>query len=160
MTERFDAGIPHSGPNARSARLAKAGPRVRGESAGMRVSSIAFSAYPAKDVAALLAFYRDALGLRVGRAMPSEAEAQSVEFDVGNDQWFSLLPESFLGRPAGSGAGVVFEVDDIDAALAAVRAGARSADAKAADYPHCRVAWFEDPEGNKVGLHQVTSAPS
>lgn len=126
----------------------------------MQVKSIAFSAYPAKDVAKLLAFYRDSLGLRVDRAHPSEAEAQFVEFDIGNDHWFSILPEAFLGRPAGSGAGVVFEVDDIDAALAAVRRDARSADEKPADYPNCRVASFEDPEGNKVGLHQFKTATS
>ncbi|HEV3089619.1 MAG TPA: VOC family protein [Candidatus Elarobacter sp.] len=123
----------------------------------MQVKSIAFSAYPAKDVAKLLAFYRDALGLRVDRAHPSEADAQFVEFDIGNDHWFTVLPESFLGRPAGSGAGVVFEVDDIDAALDAVRGAARSADEKPAEYPDCRVASFEDPEGNKVGLHQFKS---
>ena len=120
----------------------------------VQVKSVAFTAYPGKDVAKLLAFYRDALGLRVDRAHPSEAEAQFVEFDVGNDHWFSILPEAFLGRPAGSGAGVTFEVDDIDAALAAVRTGARSADEQPADYPNCRIASFEDPEGNKVGLHQ------
>ena len=120
----------------------------------MRVTSIAFSAYPGKDVAALLAFYRDALGLRVDRAHPNEAEAQFVEFDLGNDHWFTVMPESFLGRAAGTGAGVVFEVDDIEAALEAVRPHARSTDEKAADYPGCRVASFEDPEGNKVGLHQ------
>jgi catechol 2,3-dioxygenase-like lactoylglutathione lyase family enzyme len=125
----------------------------------MRVTSIAFSAYPAKDVAKLLAFYRDTLGLRVDRAHPNEAEAQFVEFDLGNDHWFTVLPESFLGRPAGSGAGVVFEVDDIDAALAAVRGSARSADEKPDDYPNCRIASFEDPEGNKVGLHQFKAAP-
>jgi predicted enzyme related to lactoylglutathione lyase len=124
----------------------------------MQVKSIAFTAYPAKDVAKLLAFYRDVLGLRVDRAHPNEAEAQFVEFDLGNDHWFTVLPESFLGRPAGSGAGVVFEVDDLDAALTAVRAGARSADAEPADYPNCRIASFEDPEGNKVGLHQFKSA--
>ena len=120
----------------------------------MQVKSIAFTAYPAKNVAQLLMFYRDALGLRVDRAHPSEAEAQFVEFDLGNDHWFTILPEAFLGRPAGSGAGVVFEVDDIDAALAAVRSAARSADEKPNDYPNCRTAWLEDPEGNKVGLHQ------
>jgi len=36
--------------------------------------------------------------------------------------------------------------------------GARSADEKPADYPNCRIASFEDPEGNKVGLHQVKAA--
>jgi predicted enzyme related to lactoylglutathione lyase len=120
----------------------------------MHVKSIAWSAYPGKDVPKLLAFYRDALGLRVDRTHPSEAEAQLVEFDIGNDHWFTLMPEKFAGRPAGTGSGVTFEVDDIDAALEAVRGQARSADEKPADYPNCRVASFEDPEGNKVGLHE------
>ncbi len=124
----------------------------------MRVKSMAFVAYPGKDVAKLLAFYRDALGLRVDRAHPSEADAQFVEFDLGNDQWFTLMPEDFAGRPAGSGAGVVFEVDDIDAALASVRAVAKSADEAPTDYGHCRMASFQDPEGNKVQLHQHTGS--
>jgi predicted enzyme related to lactoylglutathione lyase len=120
----------------------------------MKVTSIAYTAYPGKDVPKLLAFYRDALGLKVDRAHPSEEAAELVEFDLGNDHWFSLMPEKMFGRPPGSGAGVVFEVDDIEAALEAVRIGARSADDKATDYPTCRTASFEDPEGNKVGLHQ------
>ncbi len=123
----------------------------------MQVKSIAWTAYPGKNVANLLAFYRDVLGLRVDRAHPSEDRAQFVEFDLGNDHWFTILPEEFLGRPAGSGSGVVFEVDDIDAALDRVRERASSADEKAADHPGCRVASFDDPEGNKVGLHQHKS---
>jgi len=121
----------------------------------MNVTSIAYTAYPGKDVPKLLAFYRDTLGLKVDRAHPSEKAAELVEFAIGNDHWFSLVPEKFLGRAAGSGAGVVFEVDDIEAALTAVRATAKSADDKPTDYPTCRTAWFEDPEGNKVGLHQT-----
>jgi predicted enzyme related to lactoylglutathione lyase len=125
----------------------------------MKVTSIAFTAYPGADVAKLLAFYRDVMGLRVDRAHPSEDEAQFVEFDLGNGQWFSVLPEAFAGRPAGTGTGVTFEVDDIDAMLDRVRAQAKTADAEPQDYPGCRVASFEDPEGNKLGLHQ-TKAPA
>jgi len=125
-----------------------------GYDARMKVTSIAYTAYPAKSVPQLLAFYRDVLGLKIDRAHPSEDAAELVEFDLGGDHWFSLVPEGFLGRPAGSGAGVVFEVDDIEAALAALRDKAKSADDKPADYPTCRTASFEDPEGNKVGLHQ------
>jgi predicted enzyme related to lactoylglutathione lyase len=120
----------------------------------MNVTSIAFTAYPGKDVPKLLAFYRDVLGLRVDRAHPSEEEARLVEFDIGNDHWFTLMPEQMLERPAGSGVGIVFEVDDVDGMLEKIRPFAKSADEKAADYPSCRVAWFEDPEGNKVSLHQ------
>ncbi|MFN2450595.1 MAG: VOC family protein [Candidatus Baltobacteraceae bacterium] len=120
----------------------------------MAVKAVAYTAYPGDNVAKLLAFYRDALGLRVDRVHPDEENAQFVEFDIGNNQWFSLMPEKFAGRSAGTGAGIVFEVDDIDAALAAVRNGAKTADDKPTDYPNCRTASFEDPEGNKVGLHQ------
>jgi|HubBroStandDraft_1064217.scaffolds.fasta_scaffold16522_5 predicted enzyme related to lactoylglutathione lyase len=121
----------------------------------MQVTGIAFTAYPGKDVQKLLEFYRDALGLRVDRAHPDEVQARFVEFDLGNNQWFSLVPESFLERPAGSGGGVVFEVDDIDAALERVRPHATKVDEKPADYPNCRMAEFDDPEGNRVGLHQT-----
>jgi predicted enzyme related to lactoylglutathione lyase len=31
----------------------------------------------------------------------------------------------------------------------------KRADEKPTDYPNCRTATFEDPEGNTVGLHQV-----
>jgi len=41
----------------------------------MKVTSIAYTAYPGKDVPKLLAFYRDTLGLKVGRAHPCEDEA-------------------------------------------------------------------------------------
>src|ERR1700680_108593 len=116
----------------------------------MAVRSIAFTWYSAENVPKLLAFYRDVLGLHVDRAHPSEEEAQFVEFAIGNDHWFSLLPVSFVDQAAGTNHGVVFEVDDIDAALENVRKHGKSADEKAADYPNCRMASFEDPEGNKV----------
>jgi catechol 2,3-dioxygenase-like lactoylglutathione lyase family enzyme len=120
----------------------------------MQITSIAFTAYPAKDVPKLLAFYRDVMGLRVDRAHPNEQEAQLVEFDIGNDHWFTLLPEKMLERSAGSAGGIVFEVDDIDAMFDAVRPHAKTADEKVADYASCRMVSFEDPEGNKVSLHQ------
>ena len=124
----------------------------------MGVRSIAYTAYPAEDVQKLLVFYRDVLGLRVDRAHPDEDNAQFVEFDAGGGHWFSVVPDRFAGRPAGSGGGVVFEVDDIDAVLEGVRKQAKSADEKVTDHPTCRIASFEDPERNKVGLHQMTGA--
>ena len=123
----------------------------------MAVRSIAFTWYSAGDVPAMLAFYRDAVGLRVGRAHPSEDEAQFVEFDLGNDHWFSLLPVGFAEQPAGTNHGVVFEVDDIDAAFAKIKPRAQKADDAIADYEPCRMVSFWDPEGNKVSLHQSKS---
>jgi predicted enzyme related to lactoylglutathione lyase len=65
-----------------------------------------------------------------------------------------LVPPEFAGREAGSASGVIFEVDDIDAALDRVRKSAKGADEEPSDHPNCRIASFEDPEGNKAGLHQ------
>jgi predicted enzyme related to lactoylglutathione lyase len=121
----------------------------------MKVTAVAYTAYPGGNVAKLLAFYKNVLGLRVDRVHPSEENAEFVEFDIGNDQWFTLMPEKFSGRQAGTGAGIVFEVDDIDAVLDEVRKHTKRADEKPTDYPNCRTATFEDPEGNTVGLHQV-----
>jgi len=119
----------------------------------MKVTSIAFTAYPGKDVPKLLAFYRDVVGLRVDRAHPSEEDARLVEFDVGNDHWFTLMPEKMLERPAGSGSGIVFQVDDIEGMLDRIKPHARAIE-EIADYSSCRMTSFEDPEGNKVTLHQ------
>ena len=58
------------------------------------------------------------------------------------------------GRAAGTGNGIVFEVDDVEAMLEAVRPHAKHADDASAEYPSCRMASFEDPEGNRVSLHQ------
>lgn len=60
-----------------------------------------------------------------------------------------------LGRPAGSGCGVVFEVDDVPGMLEKVRPHAKSADEVPGEYKSCSMAWFEDPEGNKISLHQM-----
>ncbi len=119
----------------------------------MKITSVAFSAYPAKDVPKLLKFYKDVLGLHVGQVHPNEKEAELVEFDIGNDHWFSLLPEAMIDRKAGSGVGVFFEVDDLDGMLVKIKAAGSKAE-DAADYPSCRIASLEDPEGNKISLHQ------
>jgi predicted enzyme related to lactoylglutathione lyase len=121
----------------------------------MAVRSVAYTWYSAEDVPKLLAFYRDVVGLRVGRAHPSEADAQFVEFDLGNDHWFSLLPVGFVEQPAGTSHGIVFEVDDIDAMFEQIKPHARNADEAIADYEPCRMVSFHDPEGNKVSLHQM-----
>lgn len=120
----------------------------------MEVTSIAWTGYPARDALKMLRFYRDVMGLRVDRAYPSEEQPQLIEFGIGNDHWFSLLTEELAGTDAGTGSGITFEVDDIDEALERVKEHAITADEKAADYPNCRIARFQDPEGNRVTLHQ------
>lgn len=121
----------------------------------MKTKEIAYVAYPSDDPQKLLDFYSATLGLRLARKHPEDGPAKFVEFQVGPDSWFSVVPTEFFKRPAGSGVGVAFEVDDIDAAAGAVRKHSGSIQGEISDSPGCRWAAAEDPEGNHFLLHQA-----
>ncbi|MEO6913017.1 MAG: VOC family protein [Candidatus Baltobacteraceae bacterium] len=122
----------------------------------MAVKEIAFVAYPANDVAGLAKFYEDTLGLKLDQSMGEAPEMQFAQFTLPNNGWFSLIMLEWAGVPAGSGYGIAFEVDDIEATLASLRGKAQQVDDEVYDTPVCRIAQFRDPEGNRVSLHQST----
>jgi predicted enzyme related to lactoylglutathione lyase len=119
------------------------------------IKDIAFVAYPANDVASLIPFYRDTLGLNLSSTYDEEGKAQYAEFTVGQNGWFGLMTKDWVDRPGGSGVGVAFEVDDIEKTVADLRSKNVHVE-DIYDTPVCRVTSFDDPEGNKVTLHQIT----
>ncbi len=119
------------------------------------IKEIAYTAYPAKDVAASRKWYEDALGLRFSGAFEEDGVERYNEAQVG-DGYFSVMWDQWIQRDPGSASGIVFEVDDIDKAIADLRAkGVEVEDPYAT--PVCKVASFNDLEGNKVSLHQRTA---
>ena len=118
------------------------------------IKEIAFSAYPASDVKALHEFYTKTLGLPLGEPMEFDGVAGYAEGKVG-EGYFALLLDEWLDRPKGSGAGVAFEVDDLDAMIAQLK-GAGIECSEIMTFPVCKMTSFDDPEGNKVTLHQTT----
>lgn len=119
------------------------------------IKEIAFVAYPASDVAALIPFYRDTLGLALSNTYDEDGKPQWAEFSLPNNGWFGVMTKDWLERPAGSGAGVAFEVDDIDRTIADLRGKGVKID-DPYETPVCKLASFVDPEGNKITLHQIT----
>ncbi|MGZ3497585.1 MAG: VOC family protein [Vulcanimicrobiaceae bacterium] len=119
------------------------------------IKEIAFVAYPADDVAALIPFYRDKLGLQLSNTYDEDGRTQWAEFSTPNNGWFGIMTKDWLERPAGSGSGVAFEVDDLDRAIADLRGKGVEIDDPYAT-PVCKLASFIDPEGNKITLHQIT----
>jgi predicted enzyme related to lactoylglutathione lyase len=116
------------------------------------VKDIAFSAYPAKDVAALRRFYAGALGLNFTGAFEEDGVLKYDEAQVGSG-WFALMTTDWAEiAPSG---GIAFEVDDIEQTLADLRAKDVEV-GNIYDTPVCRITAFNDPEGNKVTLHQTT----
>jgi predicted enzyme related to lactoylglutathione lyase len=118
------------------------------------IKEIAFSAYPAADVVKLREFYVETLGVPLGEPMVMEGQAAYAEAKVG-EGYFALLLDAWLERPKGSGAGVVFEVDDLEKLGAELRAKGIAV-SETMVFPVCKMANFEDPEGNKISLHETT----
>ncbi|MFN2448493.1 MAG: VOC family protein [Candidatus Baltobacteraceae bacterium] len=118
------------------------------------IKDIAFTAYPAKNVAALRDFYRDALGLTFSAAFEEDGVLKYDEARVGSG-WFAVMTVEWLEiAPC---AGLAFEVDDLEQTMAALKAKGVEPEG-AYDTPVCRLSSFNDPEGNKVTLHQTTVA--
>ena len=118
------------------------------------IKEIAFTAYPAKDVAGLRKWYEEKLGLKFNGAYEEEGVEKYNEANVAGG-YFSIMTHEWIDRDPGSASGIVFEVDDIDKAIADLRGKGVEAEEPYAT-PVCKISSFNDPEGNKVSLHQVT----
>jgi predicted enzyme related to lactoylglutathione lyase len=118
------------------------------------IKEIAYTAYPAKDVASLRKWYQDTLGLNFNAPYVEEGVEMYNEANVGGG-YFSLMTSEWLQRDPGSASGIVFEVDDIDATIADLRGKGLDVENPYAT-PVCKVTSFTDAEGNKVTLHQIT----
>ncbi len=116
------------------------------------VKDIAFSAYPAKNVEALRDFYADTLGFKFSAPYAEDGVLKYDEAQVGSG-WFSVMTTQWL--EISPTAGVAFEVDDIEKTAADLRAKGVEIE-NIYDTPVCRLTSFNDPEGNKVTLHQTT----
>ncbi|HZT13236.1 MAG TPA: VOC family protein [Candidatus Baltobacteraceae bacterium] len=117
------------------------------------VTDFAFVAYPAKDVAALRAFYADALGFEFGRPFEENGVEKYAEAKVGSG-WFAVMTEEWAGSARGGGM-VAFEVPDIEKAFAELRSKNVRTE-RIHDTGVCKLGSFHDPEGNQVTLHQIT----
>lgn len=116
------------------------------------VKDIAFTAYPAKDVAALRDFYAQHLGLKFTGPFAEDGVLKYDEAQVGSG-WFAVMTTEWLEiAPC---AGLAFEVDDIDQTIDGLKAKGIEIEG-VYDTPVCRMTSFNDPEGNKVTLHQTT----
>jgi predicted enzyme related to lactoylglutathione lyase len=118
------------------------------------IKEIAYTAYPAKDIAGLRTWYTSTLGIPFENIVDEEGVEKYAESNVGGG-YFSLMTHEWIEREPGTGVGIVFEVDDLPKTIADLRAkGVNIEDPY--DTPVCSVSSFEDPEGNKVTLHQTT----
>ena len=120
------------------------------------IKDIAFIAYPSNDVAGTRAWYEEKLGLTFAGPYAENGIEKYNETHVGSG-CFSLMASQWVGREPGSGAGVAFEVHDIEEAVRSLR----DKDVIVEDIyegPVCKQTSLCDPEGNRVFLHEKKPA--
>ena len=162
----FGWSLPHGAPRGGFVDdevSTEVGQRER-RSAGVLADAQVSTRLPAKDLARARKFYSEKLGLE-----PVEERPGGLRYQCGGS-FFALFESS--GSASGTHTQVAWEVDDIDAAVAALRArgvvfeeynvpGLRTANGIAevtGNYPSKgngeRGAWFRDSEGNLLGIGQ------
>jgi predicted enzyme related to lactoylglutathione lyase len=116
------------------------------------IQSIAFFAYPVADMKRARDFYERVLGLNVETNFHDEW----IEYDVGGET-FAITTMDANHKPGAKGPVVAFEVDDLEAAIAQLKAkGVRFA-VENAESPVCRSAIVHDPDGNELIIHKLKS---
>ena len=103
----------------------------------------------AKDPTALLAWYREALGLDLGEHgmwSPEAGPTVVATFESETDYFGSRTQQTMLN----------FRVRDLDAMLAQLRTAGADVDAEVQEMAGVgRFGWVADPEGNRIELWQV-----
>jgi predicted enzyme related to lactoylglutathione lyase len=120
----------------------------------MKIAGIDCSGYMVKDAPRAIAFYRDVLGLEPARIYPDN---RGAEFDLPDGTTFALWGGGGKVMPFQPSNGIQFAVDDLDAAVAEVRARGIAIGMEL-ETPNCRMAAIGDTEGNTVFLHKRKTA--
>lgn len=120
--------------------------------ASVRVKEIAFTGYPVTDLVRARAFYENLLGLKPTADWEHEGR-HWIEYDIG-PATLAITNMSPEWRPASAGPSVALEVEDFEAAVAALRAAGTPFTVEPMASPMCRLAVVTDPDGNSLALHK------
>jgi predicted enzyme related to lactoylglutathione lyase len=118
------------------------------------VTGMDLSGYMVKDAARAIAFYRDVLGLEPVMVYP---ENKGAEYELPDGSIFGLWGAAGNVMPFQPSNGILFAVDDLDAAVAAVKARGIPV-LMQHETPVCFMAMINDTEGNLVTLHKRKAA--
>jgi predicted enzyme related to lactoylglutathione lyase len=112
------------------------------------IEKIAFTVYPVTDMKRARRFYEETLGMKLS----TKPHDVWVEYEPSGG-CFALTTTM---KPSASGGGVIaFEVENVDALTAELRRKGVPIPMDVIDTPVCRMSLVEDPEGNRVLLHQL-----
>ena len=114
---------------------------------------VAFTMYPVKDPQRARSFYEGTLGLTAGSRAPNGVW---TEYDLPGGGCLALFASEDMKPSADSGGSIAFEVEDLDALRARLKAEGVHFKADMIHSPVCRMAVILDSEGNALILHELT----
>lgn len=119
----------------------------------MKVTEIAFTAYPVTDMPRARAFYEGILGLTPGMVAGPTPEMQWVEYEIGAHT-LGITNMSPDWKPNTDGGSAALEVDHFDTAIAELRAANVPFRLEPFESPVCHMAVISDPDGNSIVIHR------
>jgi predicted enzyme related to lactoylglutathione lyase len=119
----------------------------------LKVTEIAFSCYPVRDMARARAFYEGVLGLKPTYHAGEAGGMEWTEYDIANGT-LSIGAGAPNWTPRADGCSVGLEVEDFDAAIAHLRAQGIRFHLEPFTTPVCRMAFVCDPDGNALCIHK------
>jgi predicted enzyme related to lactoylglutathione lyase len=118
----------------------------------MKITEIAFSAYPVTDIARARAFYEDVLGLKSTKNTETGGGGHWIEYDIGTGTLGIGQAEGW--KPSADGCTVALEVENFDEAVAALKSAGTPVKMGPFDTPVCHMIMVADPDGNTVIIHK------
>ena len=118
------------------------------------ITGMDLSGYMVEDASRAIGFYRDVLGLEPQTVYPGN---RGAEYELPDGTTFGLWGGGGTVMPFQPSNGILFAVDDLEAAVAALKA--RGIPVKMEnETPVCSMAMINDTEGNLVTLHKRKAA--
>ena len=119
----------------------------------VKIAGIDLSGYMVKDTVRAIAFYRDTFGLEPVMMYPDN---RGAEYEFPDGSTFALWGGGGAVMPFQPSNGILFAVDDVPAAVAALK-GHNIPVVREWETPNCFFAMINDTEGNILTLHQRKS---
>jgi len=120
----------------------------------MKAKKIAFTGIPVTDIKRARAFYEGVLGLK---ASSEFGDGVWIEYDIGPDT-LAIGSVGDQWKPSEEGTSVAIEVEDFDVAIKGLKDAGAVFAAEGIESPVCRMAVVQDPDGNKIIIHELKSA--
>lgn len=128
----------------------------------MKVTDFAFVGHPVASLHRARGFYEGILGLKAPVALDGELDGDQgfLEYSVGAST-LAITTTWSGGKPPETVAfGLVLEVENFDEAVEHLAKQGVTFELGPFRGPTCSIAVISDPDGNKIGIHKLSSRPA